>query len=89
MRTSAVYETAPIETELLVLGAGVASLRAAIALSERRHVLMLALARKQSRGAHYRADFPAHDNKRFLKHSLVRADTIRFELNARLKLCFS
>ena len=30
-----------------------------------------ALAREESRGAHYRSDFPYHDD-RFAKHSLVR-----------------
>ena len=38
-----------------------------------------ALAREESRGAHYRTDFPAHDDKRFLKHSVVRGDSIRFQ----------
>ncbi|MGE5206118.1 MAG: L-aspartate oxidase [Chlamydiota bacterium] len=38
-----------------------------------------ALAREESRGAHYRTDFPAHDDQRFLKHSVLCGDTIRFE----------
>jgi len=38
-----------------------------------------ALAREESRGAHYRTDFPAHDDARFLKHSMVENDNIRFE----------
>lgn len=38
-----------------------------------------ALAREESRGAHYRTDYPAHDDKRFLKHSVVRGDCIRFQ----------
>ena len=37
-----------------------------------------ALAREESRGAHYRTDFPAHDDKRFLKHSVVKGDSLRF-----------
>src|SRR6266480_1509673 len=37
-----------------------------------------ALAREESRGAHYRIDFPAHDDKKFLKHSIVKGDSIRF-----------
>lgn len=37
-----------------------------------------ALAREESRGAHYRTDFPAHDDKKFLKHSIVRETNIRF-----------
>ena len=67
MLTSAIYETPPGETEFLVIGAGVAGLRAAIALAEAR------------RGAYYRTDSPAHDDKRFLKHSVVRGDSIRFQ----------
>lgn len=38
-----------------------------------------ALAREESRGAHYRIDFPAHDDRRFLKHSLLCGESIRFE----------
>jgi len=37
-----------------------------------------ALAREESRGAHYRTDYPDHDDKKFLKHSLVRNDAVRF-----------
>ncbi len=37
-----------------------------------------ALAREESRGAHYRMDFPAHNDAKFLKHSVVTADKIRF-----------
>jgi L-aspartate oxidase len=38
-----------------------------------------ALAREESRGAHYRIDFPAHDDVRYRKHSVVRGDSITFE----------
>ena len=38
-----------------------------------------ALAREESRGAHYRLDFPTHDDARFLKHSIIKGDSIRFE----------
>jgi len=37
-----------------------------------------ALAREESRGAHYRTDFPAHNDARFLKHSVAKGDSIRF-----------
>ncbi len=37
-----------------------------------------ALAREESRGAHYRMDYPDHDEKKFLKHSVVRGDKVVF-----------
>jgi L-aspartate oxidase len=37
-----------------------------------------ALAREESRGAHYRIDYPAHDDKKFLKHSVVKSESLRF-----------
>ena len=37
-----------------------------------------ALAREESRGAHYRTDYPGHDDKRFLKHSVVKGESLRF-----------
>jgi len=38
-----------------------------------------ALARLESRGAHYRVDYPAHDDARFRKHSVICEDAIGFE----------
>lgn len=38
-----------------------------------------ALAREESRGAHYRTDFPDHNDVKFRKHSIVAGDKIRFE----------
>jgi len=38
-----------------------------------------ALARLESRGAHYRTDYPAHDDARFKKHSIVNEKGVRFE----------
>jgi len=37
-----------------------------------------ALAREESRGAHYRTDFPSHNDAKFLKHSILQKETIRF-----------
>jgi len=37
-----------------------------------------ALAREESRGAHYRIDFPSHNDVKFLKHSIIKGDSIRF-----------
>ncbi len=37
-----------------------------------------ALAREESRGAHYRMDCPDHDDRKFLKHSVVKSDRVMF-----------
>jgi L-aspartate oxidase len=37
-----------------------------------------ALAREESRGAHYRMDYPNHHDENFLKHSLIEGGSIRF-----------
>ena len=39
-----------------------------------------ALAREESRGAHYRMEYPDHDDKKFLKHSVIRGDKVIFLL---------
>jgi L-aspartate oxidase len=38
-----------------------------------------ALARQESRGAHYRTDFPIHNDARFLKHSIIKGEQIQFQ----------
>ncbi|HEY4933724.1 MAG TPA: L-aspartate oxidase, partial [Terriglobales bacterium] len=38
-----------------------------------------ALAREESRGAHYRLDFPLKNDRKFNKHSVAKGDTIAFE----------
>jgi L-aspartate oxidase len=41
-------------------------------------VARAALAREESRGAHYRSDFPAHNDEKFQKHSVMKENSIRF-----------
>ncbi len=38
-----------------------------------------ALARTESRGGHYRSDFPAKDDANFRKHSVLADDQVHFE----------
>jgi L-aspartate oxidase len=42
-------------------------------------VARAALAREESRGTHYRTDFPDHNEAKFRRHSVVAGEKIRFE----------
>jgi succinate dehydrogenase/fumarate reductase flavoprotein subunit len=62
-------------------GKGSRRLSEALALSRVAHaILHAALARTESRGAHFRNDFPKRDDEQFRKHSVFSAaGKVRFE----------
>ena len=65
------------------MGAQIAPHRGSIELANLHTVAALivdsALAREESRGAHYRNDFPRRDDANFSQHSVVRSGSISFE----------
>ena len=62
-------------------GKGSRRLSEAQAMSRVAHaILVSALDRTESRGAHFRNDFPRRDDERFLKHSVLKGDgSVNFE----------
>jgi L-aspartate oxidase len=57
-----------------------AALEAASTLLLGQSILHAALARKESRGAHYRSDYPRRDDKNFQRHSVLTLDGSEFNL---------
>jgi L-aspartate oxidase len=77
----AAQEACAAEIELLAAqGKGSRRLAEAQAMSRVAYaILASALARTESRGAHYRNDFPQRDDANFLKHSVLVRQMVSFE----------
>ena len=67
--------------EIAAQGQSSRRLAEAQAMSRVAHsILVSALARTESRGAHFRSDHPDRDDERFQKHSVIERDgRVRFE----------
>lgn len=68
--------------EIAAAGRASRRLAEALAMCRAAHaILQSALARIESRGAHFRSDYPHRDDQNFLKHSVIDRDgRVRFEL---------
>ncbi|MGA9061169.1 MAG: L-aspartate oxidase [Terracidiphilus sp.] len=68
--------------EIAAAGRTSRRLAEALAMCRAAHaILQSALARIESRGAHFRSDYPHRDDQNFLKHSVIDRDgRVRFEL---------
>jgi L-aspartate oxidase len=71
---------AVIESKLSRRADNRASLEASSMLLLGRAILHSALARTESRGAHFRSDYPRRDDENFQRHSILRLDGNQFSL---------
>jgi L-aspartate oxidase len=60
-----------------LLGRGLLELRSLVTVA--RAILVSAIARTESRGAHFREDYPKRDDAEFQKHSIFVHGAVRFE----------
>jgi L-aspartate oxidase len=78
---AALAETESVLAEIAAAGRTSRRLAEAQAMSRVAHAILIsALARTESRGAHFRSDHPRHDDAHFRKHSVLSSDgNVRFE----------
>jgi succinate dehydrogenase/fumarate reductase flavoprotein subunit len=75
-------ETESTLAEIAAIGRTSRRLAEAQAMSRAAQAILIsALARTESRGAHFRSDHPRHDDANFRKHSVFSSDgNVRFEV---------